>query len=196
MMTEIDVYYHNVEKSVRDALMAIGEDPNRGGLKETPKRVARMWLELFSGYEQHPEDVLKVFEDGANGYDELVLLRDVPLVSMCEHHILPIVGVAHVGYIPNKENPRIVGLSKLARLVDVFARRLQVQERMTCQISQALMEYLNPLGAACVIEASHMCMVARGVNKHGAIMTTSSMLGVFLTKPEARAEFLSLVHGK
>jgi GTP cyclohydrolase IA len=175
---------------VRDLLYSIGEDPYREGLAETPDRVVRSWGELFAGYGQDPKDVFKAFGDGAERYDEMITLTDIPLVSTCEHHLLPIVGVAHVAYVPHG---RIIGLSKLARLVDVFARRLQVQERLTQQVAQSLMENLEPAGAAYVIRATHFCMVARGVQKAGAEFVTSSMLGVFRDKPEARAEFLSLV---
>ena len=165
----------------------IGEDPDREGLRETPKRVIDSYAELFSGYHIDPASVLKTFEDGA--CDEMVVLKGINFSSMCEHHMLPFLGVAHIGYVPDK---RIVGISKLARLLEVFSRRLQVQERLTVQVTKALDEHLKPLGSACVIEATHLCMVCRGVQKT-ATMVTSSLTGVFRDEPSARAEFLSIV---
>lgn len=177
------------QDAVRRLLQYIGEDPDREGLKETPDRVVRSYGELFSGYRQNPEGVLKTFEDGA--CDEMVLLKGVEIASTCEHHMLPFVGVAHVAYIPSG---KIVGLSKLARLVEVFARRLQVQERLTVQVTQALDEHLKPRGSACVIEAKHLCMACRGVQKQHSIMITSSLTGVF-RQPEVRHEFFNLIRG-
>ena len=176
------------EDAVKTLLRYVGEDPDREGLKDTPKRVLRAYAELFSGYHQDPASVLKTFEDGA--CDEMVLLRGVSVVSTCEHHLLPFIGSAHVAYLPAG---RIVGISKLARLVDVFARRLQVQERLTVQVTAALEEHLKPLGAACVIEAKHSCMGCRGIRQADPIMVTSSLTGRF-RDPVVRAEFFSLVN--
>lgn len=182
------------EKSADDIpvrlLQYIGEDPARGGLKETPARFLKAWKEWTEGYGIEPSTVLKHFEDGAEKVDEMVLLKDIPIFSHCEHHLAPFFGVAHVGYIPDG---KIVGLSKLSRLVDVFAHRLQVQERLTIQIADALNECLNPKGVAVVVECRHMCMESRGIRRSGATTMTSAMRGVMLTKPEARAEFLSLI---
>ncbi len=177
-----DVRWH-----IKELLRYIGEDPDREGLRDTPERVVNSYVELFSGYNVDPASVFKTFEDGA--CDELVVLKGIPMSSVCEHHMLPFVGIAHIGYIPNG---RIVGISKLARLLEVFSRRLQVQERVTVQVTQALDEYLKPLGSACVIEASHLCMICRGVQKT-ATMVTSSLTGVFRDDPKARSEFLSIV---
>lgn len=180
---------------VREVLNAIGEDPNREGLKETPARVVASWKELFSGYSVSPNDVgelLKTFEDGAGGCDEMVVVKGIEFYSMCEHHMLPFVGVAHVGYLPDG---KIVGLSKLARLVNVYARRLQVQERMTSQIVRSLEWHLKPRGAGCVVEARHLCMACRGV-KSDSVTITSKLLGAFKDDPKTRGEFLSLVHSK
>lgn len=176
------------EWCVRQLLLHVGENPDREGLRETPARVVRAFKEMFAGYAQDPSVVLKVFEDGA--CDEMVLVKNITLWSQCEHHILPFHGVAHVGYLPAG---KVVGLSKLARLVDVYAKRLQIQERLTQQITGALMEHLKPKGAACVIEATHLCMCARGVKQPGSVMVTSSLKGEFLTNPEVRAEFLTLI---
>lgn len=171
-------------------LQFIGEDPTREGLRDTPTRVIRAWQEWASGYQQSPAELFKIFEESSNGYDELIIVHNVPVISRCEHHLADIIGLAHVGYIPNKG--RIVGLSKLARLVDIFARRLQVQERMTCQIADAIMQYLQPVGAGCIIRAAHSCMSTRGVKIHGSVTSTSAMRGALLSKPEARKEFLDL----
>lgn len=178
-----------MEEMVRQLLRHIGEDPGREGLRETPARFLKGWTEWASGYNQNPKDIFKVFEDGALGYDELIVVHNVPVVSKCEHHLADITGLAHVGYIPNG---KIVGLSKLARLVDVFARRLQVQERMTVQIADTLMEHLQPRGVGVIVRASHACMSTRGVKIHNSVTTTSAMRGVMLSKPEARKEFFDL----
>lgn len=180
------------ESIVKEFLLAIGEDPTREGLLDTPKRVAKSWKELYAGYSQDPKEILStVFEDGA--CDEMVILKDIEFNSMCEHHTLPFIGKAHVAYIPNK---KVVGLSKLARLVDCFAKRLQIQEKLTQQVANAIQENLNPKGVAVVIEAHHQCMSCRGVGKKNTTMITSSMLGAFREEQAARAEFLSLVkHG-
>ncbi|MDA2987499.1 MAG: GTP cyclohydrolase I FolE [Actinomycetota bacterium] len=181
-----------VAKAIRDLLTAIGENPDRDGLKNTPDRVARSFAEIFGGLGQTAEEVLTTTFD--IGHDELVLVKDIGLYSTCEHHLLPFHGVAHVGYLPN-ESGRITGLSKLARLVDVFARRPQVQERLTTQVADALMRILEPRGAIVVIEAEHMCMAVRGVRKPGAKTVTSAVRGSLL-HPATRAEAMSLILGK
>lgn len=170
-------------------LAELGEDPRREGLLETPARVMKAWRHWTNGYAMEAADVLKTFEDGAEGTDEMVIVRDIQLYSHCEHHLAPFFGKAHVGYIPNK---RIVGLSKLARVVDIFAHRLQVQERLTNQIANAIDEVLEPLGVAVVIEATHFCMCSRGVNKQGSTTVTSALRGAIKDKPAARAEFMAL----
>ncbi|MFI9079042.1 GTP cyclohydrolase I FolE [Streptomyces sioyaensis] len=178
-----------VENAVRELLIAVGEDPDREGLLETPARVARAYKEIFAGLWQKPEDVLTTTFD--LGHDEMVLVKDIELVSSCEHHLVPFVGVAHVGYIPSADG-KITGLSKLARLVDVFARRPQVQERLTTQIADSLMEILEPRGVIVVIECEHMCMTMRGVRKPGAKTTTSAVRGQ-LRDAATRAEAMSLI---
>jgi GTP cyclohydrolase I len=178
-----------VERAVRDLLIAIGEDPDRDGLQETPARVARAFAESFGGLHMTPEEVLTTTFDA--GHDELVIVRDIEMYSTCEHHLVPFYGQAHVGYIPNS-NGRITGLSKLARLVDVFARRPQVQERLTSQIADSLMSILEPQGAIVVIEAEHLCMAMRGVRKPGSKTITSAVRGVLLS-PASRAEAMSLI---
>lgn len=171
-------------------LQFVGEDPTREGLRETPARFVKAWRAYTDGYNTDPASVLKSFEDGGEKYDELVLVRDIPVYSHCEHHLAPFFGRASVAYIPNG---RVVGLSKLARLVDVFARRLQVQERMTQQIANALNDALQPRGVGVVVECRHMCMEARGVRTQGSSTTTSCLLGVLKTDTAARAEFLRLI---
>jgi GTP cyclohydrolase I len=174
---------------VRGFLIAIGENPDREGLLDTPKRVVKSWLELYSGYLKDPKEALStVFKDGA--CDEMVILKDIEFSSMCEHHVLPFIGKAHIGYLPNG---KVVGLSKLARLVDLFAKRLQIQEKMTQQVANTLMEVLEPKGVAVIIEAHHQCMSCRGVGKQDTKMITSSMLGLFRDHLEVRQEFLSLI---
>ncbi|MEV4425377.1 GTP cyclohydrolase I FolE [Streptomyces sp. R-07] len=177
------------ENAVRELLIAVGEDPDREGLQQTPARVARAYRELLAGMRQEPEDVLTTTFD--LGHDEMVLVKDIELVSFCEHHLLPFHGVAHVGYIP-AESGKITGLSKLARLVDVFARRPQVQERLTTQIADSLMKILEARGAIVVIEAEHMCMSLRGIRKPGAKTTTSAVRGQ-LRDATTRAEAMSLI---
>ena len=174
---------------IRELLRRIGEDPDREGLKQTPARIIRSWEELFGGYRQRAEDVL-VTQFHAEQYDEMVLLRDIEFYSTCEHHMLPFSGKAHVAYIPEK---KIVGLSKLARLVDVFARRLQVQERLTQQIASELQRVLRPKGVAVMIEASHQCMSCRGVRKQSGKTITSCLVGAFKDNLASRTEFLALV---
>lgn len=177
-----------IENAVVNLLLSIGENPAREGLVDTPRRVAKSYLKLFEGYGQKPEDLLTVF--GADGYDQMVLLKDIEFYSTCEHHMIPFFGKAHVAYIPGEH---IVGISKLARLVDMYARRLQIQERICDQVTEALMEHLKPRGAACLIEASHLCMRARGVEKQSSVMVTSSLKGIFLTDQSARAELMTLM---
>ena len=179
-----------VRRSVRDLLVAIGEDPDRDGLRETPERMARAYAEMFSGLDEDPAAHLeKVFDVG---HEEMVLVRDIPLYSVCEHHLLPFHGVAHVGYIPTKG--RITGLSKLARLVDAFAKRPQVQERLTSEVADALVQHLQPRGVIVVIECEHLCMTMRGVRKPGAKTVTSAVRGI-LANSATRAEAMSLIIG-
>ncbi|MEU6822886.1 GTP cyclohydrolase I FolE [Streptomyces atriruber] len=177
------------ENAVRELLIAVGEDPDREGLLETPARVARAYREIFAGLWQKPEDVLTTTFD--LGHDEMVLVKDIEVMSSCEHHLVPFVGVAHVGYIPSTDG-KITGLSKLARLVDVFARRPQVQERLTTQIADSLMEILEPRGVIVVVECEHMCMTMRGVRKPGAKTITSAVRGQ-LRDPATRNEAMSLI---
>jgi GTP cyclohydrolase IA len=179
-----------IEKAVREILIALGEDPDREGLTRTPARVARAYAELFAGLRVDPAQVLKTaFE--AN-HEELVLVRDIEVFSLCEHHLLPFRGVAHIGYIPG-EHGRITGLSKLARLVEVFARRPQVQERLTSQVADLLMEKLDPRGVIAVLECEHMCMAMRGIQKAGSKTITSAVRGVFQFDAKSRAEAMSLI---
>jgi GTP cyclohydrolase IA len=182
-----------IERAVSEILLAIGEDPQRDGLRDTPARVARAYAEQFSGLRGKPEDVLSTVFDA--GYDEMVLVREIELYSTCEHHLAPFFGFAHVGYIPN-EKGQITGLSKLARLVDLYARRPQVQERMTSQIADAMMTVLEPRGVIVVIEAEHLCMSMRGVRKPGAKTVTSAVRGMFLDSDRTRAEAMSLLLGR
>lgn len=178
-------------EAVRVLIEQIGEDPDREGLRETPDRVVRSFQEIYGGYGYGPKDIariLKTFEDGA--CDEIVLLKNVEFYSVCEHHMQPFFGNAHIAYIPNG---KVVGVSKLARLLNVFSRRLQIQERLTTQITEALMEHLQPKGAACILTAKHFCMVCRGVNKQNAEMRTSSLRGAFMDEIETRAELFSLI---
>lgn len=176
---------------IRELIRRIGDDPSRQGLLDTPKRVVKSWTELFAGYELEDkiEEVLGVTFN-TEGYDEIVLCKNIEFYSTCEHHMLPFYGVAHVGYIPNK---KLVGLSKLARLVEAYARKLQIQERLTSNISNALRNHLQPIGAGCVIEAKHQCMLCRGVKKQNSSMVTSTMLGAFYEDPRARQEFFDLI---
>ncbi|MGB2814111.1 MAG: GTP cyclohydrolase I FolE [Dehalococcoidales bacterium] len=182
-----------IKKAINDIIEAIGEDPKRAGLLDTPERVAEMYAELFGGMKQDPKEELKVgFE---LGHREMVVLRDIPFYSMCEHHLLPFYGVAHIGYIPNHEG-RIVGISKLARVVEVISRRPQLQERMTTEIADTIMEALKPEGVAVVIQAEHLCMIMRGIKKPGANVVTSAIRGIFSRKAASRAEFFSIIQGK
>ncbi len=176
--------------AVRELLLAVGEDPGRPGLQDTPDRVARAYAETFAGLWQDPSDVLATTFD--EDHDEMVLVKDIPMYSTCEHHLVPFHGVAHVGYIP-AEDGRVTGLSKLARLVEVYARRPQVQERMTSQIADALADVLKPRGVLVVIEAEHLCMAMRGIRKPGATTVTSAVRGLFRENPATRSEAMSLV---
>lgn len=178
------------EEAVRTLLRWAGDDPSREGLLDTPGRVARAYREWFAGYDVDPLEYLqRTFEEVA-GYDEMVVLRDIPFESYCEHHVAPIIGKAHVGYIPTD---RVVGISKLARVVDGYAKRLQVQEKMTAQVAQAIVTVLKPKGVAVVIEGEHQCMTTRGVHKHGVSMVTSQMLGLFRSDHRTRQEFLTVI---
>lgn len=178
-----------IEQAVTEILLAIGEDPNREGLKGTPARVARMYSELLAGMREDPEIHLQsVFTEN---YDEIVLLRDIPFFSICEHHLLPFIGKAHVAYLPIRQ---VLGVSKLARIVDCFARRLQCQERLTNQIADLIMDRLKPMGVAVVLEAAHSCMTIRGIKKPGSMMVTSALRGIFRKDPRSRNEILSLMH--
>ncbi|TFV64185.1 GTP cyclohydrolase I FolE [Geodermatophilus sp. DF01-2] len=176
--------------AVRELLLAIGEDPDRPGLQDTPERVARAYAETFAGLWQDPSDILATTFD--EDHDEMVLVKDIPMYSTCEHHLVPFHGVAHVGYIPG-EDGKVTGLSKLARLVEVYARRPQVQERMTSQIADALADVLKPRGVLVVIEAEHLCMAMRGIRKPGSTTVTSAVRGIFRDNPATRSEAMSLV---
>jgi len=182
-----------IERAVREILLAVGEDPDRDGLRDTPARVARAYAEQFAGLGQRPESVLTTVFDA--GHDEMVLVKDIEVYATCEHHLIPFFGVAHVGYIPN-EKGQLTGLSKLARLVDLYARRPQVQERMTSQIADGLMSVLEPSGVIVVIEAEHLCMAMRGVRKPGAKTVTSAVRGSFRDNTGTRAEAMSLLLGR
>jgi len=178
------------EEAVRTLIRWAGDDPDREGLQDTPKRVTRSYLEFFKGYDVNPVQVLsRTFRD-VEGYDEMIVLRDITFDSYCEHHMVPFTGRAHVAYIPGD---KVVGISKLARLVDIYAKRLQIQEKFTAQIATTLNEVLKPRGVAVVVEATHMCMTTRGVHKHGAVMQTSHLIGSFRSDPRTRQEFFSLL---
>jgi GTP cyclohydrolase I len=184
--SQIDL--ERIEKAVREILLAVGEDPDREGLVDTPSRVGRMYRELLSGVAEDPKRHVKsVFDEK---YDEIVLLRDIPFYSICEHHLMPFIGKAHVGYVPSG---RVLGVSKLGRIVDCFAHRLQVQERLTVQIADFIMENVRPKGVAVVIEASHSCMTIRGIRKPGSVMVTSALRGLFMRDPRSRSEVLGLM---
>lgn len=190
-MPHMRVFDHGrAEAAVRELLYAIGEDPDRHGLQETPARVARAYQEMFAGLYTDPDSVLNTMFD--EDHDELVLVKEIPLYSICEHHLVAFHGVAHVGYIPGNDG-RVTGLSKIARLVDLYAKRPQVQERLTSQIADALVKKLNPRGVIVVVEAEHLCMAMRGVRKPGAVTTTSAVRGLFKTNAASRAEALDLI---
>lgn len=183
---------HSASDVVTRQLQFIGENPEREGLKETPGRVIKAWGKWFEGYKVDPKEVFKTFEDGSEGYDQMLVQRNIPLYSHCEHHLAPFFGVAHIAYIPSK---KIVGLSKLSRLLDVFAHRLQVQERLTTQVADSLVENLSPQGVAVVLECRHLCMESRGIQRAGTTTTTSAVRGLMKESPAVRAEFFSLLKG-
>jgi len=189
----VAVDVQRVEKAVGELLAAIGEDPDRDGLQETPQRVAAMYEELFSGISDDPSRHVTV--TFAAEHDEMVMVRDIPFASLCEHHLIPFIGRAHVAYIP-ADDGRITGLSKLARLVEGFARRLQVQERMTSQVADAIEHRLGPRGVLVVVEAEHLCMSMRGVKKPGTLTVTSAVRGLFRSDPSTRAEAMQFLHGR
>ncbi len=180
-----------IKQAIVSIIEAIGEDPNREGLVDTPQRIAEMYADVFSGIHQGPEEHLKVGFD--EGHQEMVVAKDIPFYSMCEHHFLPFYGLAHIGYIPNG---RVVGVSKLVRTVDVLARRPQLQERMATQIADTIVEALQPKGVAVVLQAEHLCMTMRGVKKPGTNIVTSAMRGLFRKRVATRSEFLTLINGK
>ena len=182
-----------IMSAVTSIIKAIGEDPEREGLVDTPRRVAEMYAELFMGLDIDPKEELSVGYE--LGHREMVIVRDIPFYSMCEHHLLPFYGVAHIGYIPDA-NGRVVGLSKLARVVEIVSKRPQIQERITTDIADAIMDGLKPSGVAVVVKAEHMCMIMRGVRKPGSSIITSAIRGAFRTKAESRAEFFSLLQGR
>jgi len=179
-----------IERAIRLLLEAVGEDPEREGLKNTPRRVANFYEEALAGLKEDPAKILNVYYEKEE-HEEIVLLKDIPIFSLCEHHLLPFFGKAHVAYIPKKE--RLVGLSKIARVVEIFSRRLQLQERLTKQIADAIMKAVNPLGVLVVIEAEHFCLTMRGIKKAGSQIVTSAIRGLFLKDAKARAEALSLI---
>ena len=182
----------DAETAVRTLIEWAGDDPDREGLLDTPSRVARSYRELFNGYQTDPRDYLKRTFEEVGGYDELVVLSNIRVVSFCEHHMLPVTGRAHVGYLPKN---RVVGISKLARVVHGFARRLQIQEKLTAEIAEAIQDILEPQGVGVVIKAEHNCMTLRGVNTPGTMLTTSKLLGVIRDDPRTREEFLGMVRG-
>lgn len=186
-MSQVDC--ERIEKAVKEILLAVGEDIEREGLKETPVRVAKMYVELLAGMQEDPREHLRgVFTEK---YDEIVLLREIPFYSICEHHLMPFIGLAHIAYLPAGT---VLGVSKLARIVDCFTRRLQIQERLTDQIAGFIMDSLKPKGVAVVLEASHSCMTIRGIKKPGSIMVTSALRGIFKKDPRSRSEVLGLMH--
>lgn len=181
-----------VKAAVREILFAIGDNPDREGLLETPDRVSRMYEEIFAGLHKDPKDDVKIFQEG--NHEEMVLIKDIPLYSICEHHLLPFVGVAHVVYIPKKG--KVMGLSKIARIVDTLAKKPQLQERLTSEIAEVVMDSMNPLGVAVVVEAEHLCMTMRGIKKPGSKTVTSALRGTIKTDPRTRSEVMSLITGK
>jgi GTP cyclohydrolase I len=178
------------ENAVRTLLEWIGDDPDREGLKHTPERVARAYEDWFSGYRDDPVEFLRRTFQEVDGYDEMIVLRDIGFESHCEHHMAPIIGKVHIGYLPDR---KVIGISKLARVVETFARRLQVQETMTSQIAHCIQAVLKPKGVGVVVEGTHQCMTTRGVHKHGVAMITSQLLGAFRSDPRTRAEFLTII---
>jgi GTP cyclohydrolase I len=178
------------EEAVRTLILWAGDNPDREGLGGTPDRVVRSYEEFYSGYQQDPEEILRTTFEETEGYDEMVVLKDITFESHCEHHMVPVIGKAYVAYLPNK---RVVGISKLARVVEAYAKRLQIQEKMTAQIANAINDVLRPKGVAVVVEAEHQCMTTRGVHKPGVGMVTSTMLGAFREDPSTRREFLAII---
>ncbi|MCX8130752.1 MAG: GTP cyclohydrolase I FolE [Clostridia bacterium] len=181
-----------VKAAVREILIAIGDDPDREGLLETPDRVARMYEEIFAGLHKDPRDEVKIFQE--ENHEEMVLVKDIPLYSVCEHHLLPFVGVAHVVYLPKRG--KVMGLSKLARIVDTISKKPQLQERLSSQIADVVMETMEPLGVAVVVEAEHLCMTMRGIKKPGSKTVTSALRGIIKTDARTRAEVMSLINGR
>jgi len=179
-----------IKKAVTMILEAIGEDTNREGLKQTPERVADMYEEIFAGINQKPEEFIKIFQE--DEHEELIILKDIPFYSVCEHHLMPFLGKAHIGYIPKKN--RLLGLSKLARMVEMYAKRLQLQERLTSQVADTIMKSVDPLGVIVIVEAQHLCTTMRGVKKPGSVMVTSAIRGIFKDDESARKEALSLIN--
>ncbi len=180
-----------IKESIIKILNYLGENPNREGLAGTPERMIRSWEKLFGGYKIDPKEIMTIFkEDNVVPFNQIILLKDIEFYSTCEHHFLPFVGKAHVAYVPKD---KVVGISKLARIVEVFSRRLQIQERIGNQVTESLMEILKPQGAACIIEAKHFCMTSRGVNKQNSVMVTSSLKGSFLTHSQTRQELMNLL---
>lgn len=180
------------ENAVRTLLLWAGDDPDREGLLDTPKRVAKAYTEFFKGYEEDAKTILSRTFEESEGYDEIITLKDVPFESHCEHHMVPFTGKVHIGYLPNK---RVVGISKLARIVDVYAKRLQIQEKLTAQIATTINDVLQPKGVAVIVEATHQCMTTRGVHKDNVVMQTSKMLGRFRSDERTRSEFMTLIKG-
>lgn len=182
--------FEEVEAAIRTLLLWVGEDPNREGLVDTPKRVAKAYHELFSGYNKSVEKILGMVFEEVSGYNEAIIIKNIPFYSHCEHHMIPIVGKVHIGYLPNT---KVVGLSKIARVVDIFSRRLQTQESMTAQITHALAEHLKPRGVAVLIEAEHMCMAMRGIQKQGSTTVTTSFHGCYEKDQSAQANFMMMI---
>jgi len=178
------------EKAVRTLILWTGDNPDREGLEETPSRVVRSYEEFYAGYQQDPVEILRTTFEETEGYDEMVVLKDIPFESHCEHHMVPVIGKCYVAYLPNK---RVVGISKLVRVVEAYAKRLQIQEKMTAQIANAINDTLHPKGVAVVVEGEHQCMTTRGVHKPGVGMVTSTMLGAFRDDPSTRREFLAII---
>lgn len=180
-----------VKRAVREILAAIGDDPDRDGLKETPDRVARMYDEIFAGLHNDPKENIKIFQE--ENHEEMILVKDIPIYSICEHHLLPFIGVAHVVYLPRKG--RILGLSKIARIVDNISKKPQLQERLTSQVADVIMDSINPLGIGVVVQAEHLCMTMRGIKKPGSKTITSALRGIMKTDARTRAEVMSLING-
>lgn len=186
----------DLQRGVQDMIRFCGDDPTRPGMIETPARYLKAMRFWTQGYRQDPKKILKIFEDGAERYNQMIFQRDIPVWSLCEHHLAPFFGVAHIAYIPSADKPAVVGLSKLARLVDVFARRFQVQERLTQQVANALHDNLHPRGVGVVLECRHTCIESRGVCKAGTVTVTSALMGAMENEPSARSEFLRLIGQK